>query len=428
LLKKWKIQKSVMIKLNSIVKDIIAYRNKGIAEVTLLAVCPNSDAVLEAAVKSAAFNRSIMLFAATLNQVDIDGGYTGWTPREFVSKIQAYAKKYSWDGSLYPCLDHGGPWLKDKDTLAKLSYDKTFDNVKQSIEACVQAGYALLHIDPTVDRTLKTGQSIAIETVVDRTVELIEVAELVRENHNLPEISYEVGTEEVHGGLANLGSFERFIALLRDKMEKTGLSHVWPCFFVAQVGTDLETTKFDAEVARAIYQILNLQGSLAKGHYTDWAENLKDYPRTGMGGANVGPEFTAEEFMALKDLSYKEKTLLLGQKDKKPSDFMNVLRNAVIESGRWKKWLMPEETGLAFDELSKERRQWLLQTGARYIWSVQHVLEARQVLYRNLKNIIADPNQYVVDRIAGIIDKYINQFNLFNSQNFFQGRNLSNLL
>ena len=92
--------KSVMLKLNSIIKDIIAYRQKGVAEVTLLAVCPNSEAVLEAAVKSAAFNRSILLFAATLNQVDIDGGYTCWTPREFVSKMQAYAKKYSWDGSL----------------------------------------------------------------------------------------------------------------------------------------------------------------------------------------------------------------------------------------------------------------------------------------------------------------------------------------
>ncbi len=44
-----------MLKLNSIIKDIIAYRKKGVAEVTLLAVGPNSEAVLEAAVKSAAF-------------------------------------------------------------------------------------------------------------------------------------------------------------------------------------------------------------------------------------------------------------------------------------------------------------------------------------------------------------------------------------
>lgn len=41
------------------------------------------------------------------------------------------------------------------------------------------------------------------------------------------------------------------------------------------------------------------------------------------------------------------------------------------------------------------------------------------VLYRNLKNIIADPDQYVVDRIAVSIDKYIDQVNLLNSNSMF---------
>ncbi len=48
--------------------------------ITLLAVCPNSDAVLEAAIEVAARTLAPMLFATTLNQVDRDGGYTGWTP------------------------------------------------------------------------------------------------------------------------------------------------------------------------------------------------------------------------------------------------------------------------------------------------------------------------------------------------------------
>jgi D-tagatose-1,6-bisphosphate aldolase subunit GatZ/KbaZ len=409
----------LMKKLNSVIKDIIEYRKHGEVDVTLLAVCPNSEAVLEAAVKSAALNRSVMLFAATLNQVDLDGGYTGWTPMQFVNKMQAYAKKYSWEGSLYPCLDHGGPWLKDKDTLNQLSYEQTFKNVKRSIEACVLAGYALLHIDPTVDRTLKPSTAIAMERVVDRTVEMIGFAEDIRESHHLPDLSYEVGTEEVHGGMVDLSNFERFISLLRDRMEQARLSHVWPCFFVAQVGTDLHTTTFDFQAANAIYQKLYPQGSLAKGHYTDWVENPRDYPRSGMGGANVGPEFTAEEFQALKDLSHKEKTLLRQQKDLKPSGFMDVLKRVVVESNRWKKWLQPEEAGLRFDDLCKERQLWLLQTGSRYIWTDQSVLDARQRLYSNLESIIPDPHQYVVDRIVGVIDRYITEFNLFNSQDYF---------
>jgi len=409
-----------MKNLNSIIKNINKFRTANDFQMTLLAVCPNSDAVLAAAVKAAAFNNSVMLFAATLNQVDTDRGYTGWTPAVFVNKMHEYKKKYNCHDELYPCLDHGGPWLKDKDTLNKLSFEETFKNVKNSIEACVKAGYSLLHIDPTVDRTLKDGEIIEIEAVVARTVELIAHAELVREANYLPEISYEVGTEEVHGGMVDLSGFERFIILLKEKMEQEGLSHVWPCFFVAQVGTDLHTTRFDTKAAYDIYEKLAPTGSLAKGHYSDWVENPKDYPRTGMGGANVGPEFTAEEFNSLKDLQEKENALLKSMGHLKPSGFMEALKNAVIDSNRWRKWLQPEEIGKDFDDLVTERQLWLLQTGSRYIWTVPEVVEARRVLYTNLANVSPDPGEFVVDRIAQIIDKYITKFNLFNSVSHFR--------
>ena len=110
--------------LKEVIQTLLRLRQEGIP-LTLLAACPNSEAVLEAAVKTAALNRAPMLFAATLNQVDLDGGYTGWTPAQFVERIRYFAQKYSWDGPLYPCLDHGGPWLKDRDTLNRLSFEET---------------------------------------------------------------------------------------------------------------------------------------------------------------------------------------------------------------------------------------------------------------------------------------------------------------
>ncbi len=135
----------------------------------MLAACPNSAAVLEAAVVVAARNNTPMLFAATLNQVDVDGGYTGWTPAAFVSEMQRYASKHACTAPLYPCLDHGGPWLKDKHTTDGLSFDETMTAVKASLTACLQAGYALLHIDPTVDRTLPADSPVPIELVIERT-------------------------------------------------------------------------------------------------------------------------------------------------------------------------------------------------------------------------------------------------------------------
>ena len=80
--------------------------------------------------------------------------------RHSCSRCRHLPEKYNWDGPLYPCLDHGGPWLKDRHTLERLSLDETMAQVKHSLEACLEAGYQLLHIDPTVDRSLLSGRSL----------------------------------------------------------------------------------------------------------------------------------------------------------------------------------------------------------------------------------------------------------------------------
>ncbi len=406
-----------MKQLNEIVKTLILYKERGHRPMTLLAVCPNSAAVLEAAVKAAAKNRSIMLFAATLNQVDIENSYTGWTPASFVRQMNAYAHKYKWTGALYPCLDHGGPWLKDLHTLANLAYPATMDKVKESITACILAGYKLLHIDPTVDRSQPADQPLALDIIVDRAVELISHAELVRKESKISGLAYEVGTEEVHGGLVDIDSFTYFLELLKIRLRNGSLMHCWPCLFVAQIGTNLHTTIFNSQIASRLYPILAPNGSLAKGHYTDWVENPEAYPQSGMGGANVGPEFTAEEYTALEELEKQEKEWL-NNTQKKSSRMMETLKQVVVESGRWKKWLLPGESGDNFDDLSIMRKEWLLKTSSRYIWNDPRILEARERLYKNLTYKVHDPHGYVIEKISRSVEKYIKAFNLLNSIDF----------
>ena len=62
---------------------------------TLFAACPNSTAVIKAAFRAAKRNNAPIYFAATLNQIDCDGGYTGLTPAEFVrlARIEAETVK-----------------------------------------------------------------------------------------------------------------------------------------------------------------------------------------------------------------------------------------------------------------------------------------------------------------------------------------------
>lgn len=413
-----------MVTVDHLIRRIIDLHSEGV-HLTLLAVCPNSDAVLEAAIQVAAANNMPLLFAATLNQVDLDEGYTGWTPRAFVGRMEELSTRYSCTSPLYPCLDHGGPWLKDAHTRAGLNLQETMDAVKASLTACLEAGYCLLHIDPTVDRTLTGGQPPPIEVVVRRTVELIAYAESERERLARPPVSYEVGTEEVHGGLVDLAVFDQFLTELRAGLAAAGLGHAWPCLIVGRVGTDLHTTAFDRESARRLYSRVAPLGSLIKGHYTDWVENPADYPVTGMGGANVGPEFTAAELAALHELCAHEPGILKGS-GRLPSDFRGALRAAVVESDRWRKWLLPDELGRPFDALTPSRQEWLIATGARYVWTEPRVVAARQRLYHNLwdrgAGELADPHRYVIQRIAHNIQRYVEAFNLRDSLPLLTGR------
>jgi D-tagatose-1,6-bisphosphate aldolase subunit GatZ/KbaZ len=395
----------------------IELRRQG-TELTLVAVCPNSAAVLEAAVAVAARTNAPMLFAATLNQVDRDGGYTGWTAQRFVEEMQGYATRYGCRSPLFPCLDHGGPWLKDKHTRDSLPLDQAMAEVKASLTDCLAAGYSLLHIDPTVDRTLPPGKPPALATVVDRTVELMEHAERERVRLGLPPVDYEVGTEEVHGGLVDIANFRHFLQLLAEALDARGLRHAWPCFVVAQVGTDLHTTFFDAGVAAQLTEIVRPYGSLLKGHYSDWVENPEAYPAAGMGGANVGPEFTAEEFIALQELERRE-ARLCANRGLAPAGFLATLERAVDASGRWRKWLQPDEVGRPLAELAEDRRLWLVQTSARYIWAEPQVVAARRNLYAHLSLVTPDPHAYVVDRVARAIEKYVSAFNLYDSMTLY---------
>ncbi len=391
---------------------------------TLLAVCPNSFSVIKAAFKAAKRNNGPIKFAATLNQVDGDGGYTGLTQREFTKLLELEAASVNYTGPYIVAVDHGGPWLKDVQNVEKWDADRAMDGVKQSLVDAVLAGYDLLHVDPTVDIFLPKQETIDIRVVAERTVDLIRHVEEARRARNLPPVSYEVGTEEVHGGLADDATFDTFIELLREGLNRHGLSGVWPCFIVGKVGTDLHTTLFDAEVARKLTGKVKAYGSYIKGHYTDGVTNPQDYPLTGMGAANVGPEFTISEYNALIELEEVERNLAASGKIAILSDIKQVLWRLVLESNRWRKWLQPGEAGKEFDELAEERRDWLVQTGCRYIWQHPQALVARYRLYENLGKWGINGEEVVLGRIEHDMDKYFNAFNLINLNNYIHEENV----
>ncbi len=385
---------------------------------TLFAACPNSISVIKAALNSAKRCNAPVKFAATLNQVDSNRGYTGMNQNEFVKVIKQEAEALGMTSPVMVALDHGGPWLKDEHRLKNMTFEETMGLVKQSMIDSLKAGYHLLHVDPTIDVSLKKDEIINIQTVANRTLEIIIHIEKYRRENNYPAISYEVGTEEVHGGLADMKTFSEFLSILKNGLAKAGYADVWPCFIVGKVGTDLHTTLFDAEVAKTLTAEAAKFGSVIKGHYSDNVSNPQDYPLTGMGGANVGPEFTENEYDGLMELTQMEEELDAQDKIAIRSNFKQVLWNAVIDSGRWKKWLLPEENEDDFFSIAEERQLWLIKTGARYIWTNPTVEYARAILYKNLERRGIKAEQIVLSKIEKSMDKYFYNFNLVDFNNY----------
>jgi tagatose-1,6-bisphosphate aldolase non-catalytic subunit AgaZ/GatZ len=280
--------------------------------------------------------------------------------------------------------------------------------------AALKAGYDLLHVDPTVDISLKKGEIISIETVASRTAEIIAHVEDYRIKNNYSKISYEVGTEEVHGGLADMKTFRIFFELLKKELSERKVKDTWPIFVVAKVGTDLHTTEFDPVVAKQVVDVAKDYNSVIKGHYSDNVINPEEYPATGIGGANVGPEFTENEYDGLMEIVEIENKLFEENKIPFKSDFKNILWDAVINSGRWKKWLFEEEQNKDFYSLKENRQLWLIKTGCRYIWANSEVFSARIKLYENLNNNGIEAENIVLSRIERNMDKYFYKFNLVN--------------
>ncbi len=145
-----------------ILKRIAELQQEGHPPRTLFAICPNSISVIKAALRAARRNNAPLKFATTLNQVDYDGGYTKFTQSEFVRYVRKESEKINFHGPVIIAVDHGGPWLKDLQSIEKWPLDKAMDGIKRSFEEAVKAGYDLIHVDPTVDIFIKPGETISI--------------------------------------------------------------------------------------------------------------------------------------------------------------------------------------------------------------------------------------------------------------------------
>ena len=123
--------------------DVIALHKQGRA-VGITSICCAHPIVIEASLRHAKQrDDDLVLFEATCNQVNQDGGYTGMQPPDFVNFVQGIAAQVSFDASRIALGgDHLGPnpWtaLPPENAMAK---------AETMVAAYVAAGFRKIHLD-----------------------------------------------------------------------------------------------------------------------------------------------------------------------------------------------------------------------------------------------------------------------------------------
>lgn len=395
---------------------------------TLLGIGPMSAVVLRATLELARDMGFPVILIASRNQIDLaelGGGYVmGWDQRAFSEAIHKSAGEVGFDGALYLCRDHGGPWQRDSEKYGKLLADEAMKIAKASYLADLKAGFNLLHIDPTKDP--HCAGTVPMNIIIERTLELMEYTEEQVQRLSLPAVSYEVGTEETMGGLISADAFERFIADLLKELDARRLPH--PAFIVGQTGTlvkmDRNVGLFDPENTSLLCQIARQYGLGFKEHNADYLplDILRRHPELGITGANVAPEFGADETKALLNLAKQEEQAISGRTDLKPSNFTPLIQKAALECGRWKKWLLKEDAHLTERDIAQSpaKLKEVTVVCGHYVFNQEDIREARKKLYDNLiaLNIANSPVTEVVGAVRESIMKYVDAFNLegINSQ------------
>ncbi len=408
------------ITVSEMMNAIYELEEKKDLKCTLLGIGPMSLPVIEAAFCLAKEKNFPLNFIASRNQIDakaLGGGYVcNWDQKAFVKAIGDVAAKVGFNGIYHICRDHGGPWQRDNERNSKLPEEEAMRIAKESYLADLLEGFDLLHIDPTKDP--HCSGVIPMDLVVNRTVELISYVEGERTARGLPEVAYEVGTEETNGGLTSQNAYGEFIKNLTSQLKALNLP--LPNFIVGQTGTLTRLTEnvghFDAEAARKLTQEARRYGVGLKEHNADYLSEfiLYMHPLLGITAANVAPEFGVMEtgsYLLLADIereAYNRGIL----KDK--SDFTEVIQRSAVKSQRWRKWMMGDVGALSVEEVMGNSAlvAQITETAGHYTFEVPEVKHEMGKMFKNLESIGMKPYDIVIKRIKDSMNRYVECFNL----------------
>ena len=379
---------------------------------TMLGIGPMSKPLIKATLELAQEKDFPIMLIASRNQVDSDefghGYVRDWDQDRFANDVKAVEEEIGFEGLCYLCRDHGGPWQRDEERSAKLPVAEAMDKCIRSYKHDIEAGFDLLHIDPTKDPEYSMG-TVPFEIVIDRTVEIIDELEKFRKEKGLPEIGYEAGTEETNGGLTSVDAFSNFIDTLVERLAEKGIKA--PEFVVGQTGTLTRLTEnvgnFNRDNAALLSQNAAKHGVGVKEHNGDYLSDkiLLEHPVLDITAMNVAPEFGTVETRAYLELARTEQRAVAAEKRSKLAEEMALY---AVKSERWRKWMVGDTAKASVEEVLKDEElvAQITDICGHYTYEIPEVRAELTKMLDNLREIGIDGEGYVNYMLKNSIDRY----------------------
>ena len=385
---------------------------------TMLGIGPMSMPLIKATLSLAKEKDFPIMLIASRNQVDSDefghGYVRDWDQDRFVADVEKVEKEIGFDGLCYLCRDHGGPWQRDEERNAKLPVEEAMERCIRSYKHDMDAGFDLLHIDPTKDPKFSMG-TVPFDLVIDRTVEIIEELEKYRKEKGLVEIGYEAGTEETNGGLTSVDAFSSFIDTLVERLAEKGIKA--PEFVVGQTGTLTRLTENVGNFNRENAQKLSISAAKhsvgVKEHNGDYLSDkiLLEHPVLDVTAMNVAPEFGVVETRSYLELYKVEERCV---EESKRSCLKEVMSAEAVKGQRWRKWVVGDVANWTVEQVLEDEALTAQITDicGHYTYEIPKVKEQLLKMLANLKEVGVDGEDYVIYNLKNSIDRYAYCFNM----------------
>lgn len=361
----------------------------------LISICSSHPVVLKTCINASKENKIPLIIESTCNQVNQYGGYTGFSPQEFVTYCRTLANKIGFPLDLLIIGgDHLGPsvWSDQPSRIA-------MDNAKRLVELYAKAGYSKFHLDASMPCN-DDKKPLPEEVISNREAELCAVIEELFTEKRIgdPQPCYVMGSEvpTPGGALPNEKSInvstvkdtKRNIELTKKIFKNNGLLEAWnrTIAFVVEPGVEFGDNyvfEYNRSKARKLSEFIESYENLVfEAHSTDFQnkKSLREMVIDHFSILKVGPALTFAYREAIFGLAYIESELAKINKFEE-SNFLHEFDSAMLQNpSYWQNHYFGNTSEIKF------KMKFGYSDRVRYYWTSKVLSNALQKLLQNLSS------------------------------------------